>query len=102
MKFFLPILLVTLLSTTTWANDPKWQAGNVYTFKSKLFTWAFYEDTTQTLILGKSTGNATEYYRVPKGVFDDFMNTRIKGSIFAGRIKNKYSSDKVWKKQAPK
>jgi len=95
------IIFVLLLSVTAVcaANKTSWQSGKKYTLKSKRFSWAYYEDQTQSLIICNHQGGATEYYGVPQVVFEAFMDARLKGSIYSSRIDRKFPKAKVWVKQ---
>ena len=94
-------LIALLLGAASAVAAPKktYPPGVVHPVQSKRFAWVFYEKESRTLVLGLPAGAAREYYDVPQDLYDTFMQTRIKGGIYASRIEKKFPSAKVWVKQ---
>lgn len=62
---------------------------------SKHLKSADYDDDTETLLIGFTSGHNYEYENVPREVYDELMESPTPGDYFRKRIKPEYEGVQV-------
>lgn len=58
--------------------------------KSSMISWAEYDEAKQELEITFTNGSVHAYFRVPKGVYDQFLKAPSQGKFFNANIKQAY------------
>ncbi|MFP6904425.1 MAG: KTSC domain-containing protein, partial [Verrucomicrobiota bacterium] len=70
----------------------EWQGVQMVPVESSLFNAVYYDESSSVLSMMGDGGDVTQYQRVPAEIYHGFIDASIKGSYFAGYIKDYYDT----------